>query len=77
MAQKCGGRILSGHAAAIVSDPHKGYAAVFDLHGDLFRPGVYRVFHQLFDDRRRTLYHLTGGNHVRQRRRQLMNDSHI
>ena len=50
--------------AAVVGDPDKIDTSAFDLDSDRARRSIDRVFKKLFDDRRGTLYNLSGGNPV-------------
>ena len=58
--------ILGQNAAAVVGDADIGDAPVLELHGDMLRPRVHGVFHQLLDHRARPLHHLARGDEVRQ-----------
>ena len=48
VAQERGRRVLRRDAAAVVGHAQERHPAVLDFHGDLRRPGVHSVFHQLF-----------------------------
>jgi hypothetical protein len=56
--------VVAHHAAAVISDLDKLFAAGFDLNLDSGRTGVERILQQLLHYRRRPLYHLAGGNLV-------------
>ena len=64
-----GGEALKGEidlvgrdAGTVVGDADALHAATAHLHGHLGRAGVERVLDELFDDGRRALDHLTGGD---------------
>ena len=64
MAQKGSAGIISGHAAAIVRDPKKGHAAIFNLNGDLGGAGIHCVFQQFLHHGGGALHHFTCGDEV-------------
>ena len=51
MAQKGRAGILGQHTAAVIGDADEGHATVLDLHGDLGRTGIHRIFKELLDNR--------------------------
>ena len=65
VAEKGHACVLRGHAAAVVADSDKGGSPVLHLHGDVFRPGVYGVFHQLLYNGGGAFHHFAGGYHIR------------
>src|SRR5262249_464643 len=56
--------VFGNHALAIIGDANQPSSAFFDLDGNARGSGVERVLEHLFDDRRWTLYNLTGGNSI-------------
>ena len=58
------------HALPVVNYPYAGFPGIGHQYLDVLGTGIDSVFHQLFNDRRRTLYHLTGCNLVGYRIRQ-------
>ena len=64
MAQDGKFRILHAHALAVIGNAHEAGAAGHDLDFDTVGASIHRIFYQLFDDRRRPFYHLTGSNLV-------------
>jgi hypothetical protein len=59
-------QVLGGDAVAVVTDANQANAAFLQLDVDPPGAGIERVFHQLFDHRRRPLDHFTGGDLVDQ-----------
>src|SRR6185312_2062266 len=57
-------RVITHHATAIVDYLKKLLAAAFDLNPNPSGAGVNGVFQQLFQNRCRTLHHLSGGDFV-------------
>ncbi len=57
-------QIVLADATTVVANADQLGAAAFDIDIDARRPGVQAVFHQLFDDRRGALNHLSGGDLV-------------
>ena len=58
-------RVIVVHAAAVIGHPNQPLSARFRLDPNRPRPGVNRVFQQLFHHRRRPLHHLARRNLVR------------
>src|SRR5262245_3712857 len=58
-------RVVARHALAIVADADRPTPARFDRDLDTSRPGVNRIFDQLFDYGRGPLDHFPGGDLVR------------
>src|SRR5208282_3562873 len=52
------------HAVAVVDDADHPLAADFRLHANGLRPGVQRVFEQLFNDRSGTLDHFARSDFI-------------
>ncbi len=55
-------RIIRAHPLAVILDAHEALAAHLDVHLDAPRACVDGVFDELFDDRRRALDNLAGGD---------------
>ena len=68
--------IFRAHAAAVVSDPHIGLAAVGDFHFNGMGTGIDGIFQQLLDHRRGPLNDLTGGDQLSGMLIQNMDDCH-
>ena len=64
MAQKRGGQLVRGDAAAVVRNPNEAHAAPLYLHHNGGGSGVNGVFHQLFNNGGRPFHHLAGGDEV-------------
>ena len=64
MTLKAQSRVGLRHATAVVDHHDHRLASVFHHQVDLGGSGIQRVFHQLFDSRCRTLYHLACRNLV-------------
>ena len=64
VAQKRGGQLVRGDAAAVVCDPNEAHAAPLYLHHNGGGPGVNGVFHQFFNNGGRPFHHLAGGDEV-------------
>ena len=77
VAQKGGGQLLGGDAAAVVGDPDEAHAAPLELHHHGGAVGVNGVFHQLLDHAGRPLHHLSGGDQVGHVGIQLLNMGHM
>ena len=69
-------RILRAHPIAVVLDAHEPLAAQLDVDLDAARAGVDGVFDELFDDRRRTLDNLAGGDLIGEVGGQEVDDAH-
>jgi hypothetical protein len=54
------GNVIAAHAAAIVGDLDKVQAALLEANIDLARPGINRIFDQLFQGAGRAFDDLTG-----------------
>ena len=54
--------VIARHPFAVIRHTQEPAPAPFDINLYPARPGINRVFNQLFSDRRRTLDHLTGGD---------------
>ena len=52
------GKVVRNHAAAIVGHAHKGHATVLNFYRDTVGTRIDRIFHQLLDHRRRSVYDL-------------------
>ena len=55
-------KFVRGHAAAIVTYAYQPNATAFDINFYPMRTGIKAVFHELFDDRSRSLDDLAGGD---------------
>ena len=62
-------QFVGGNSAAVVGHAHQFQPTLLDRHVDPPGAGIDRVFHQLFDDARRPLDHLAGGDLVHDARR--------
>ena len=59
--------IFRTHAAAVVSDPHIGLAAVGDFHFNGMGTGIDGIFYELLDARRRPFDDFAGSNLIARR----------
>ena len=66
MATECQLDLVGGDAITVVGDQDAVGATAFDLHPDVQRTGVQRVFYELFDHRRGSLDDLARGDLGRQ-----------
>jgi len=55
-------KLIGTHAYAVVAHANEADAAALDIDIDAVCIGIQGVFHELLDDRRRTLDHFTGSN---------------
>ena len=62
MTQKSCGNLLFINTASVVGNADEGNAALLYFHGYGRGTGINGVFHQLLNDRSRSLHHFTGGN---------------
>ena len=76
VAQKRGGQLRRGNAAAVVRHADHAHAAPPDLHHDGGGTGVDGVFHQFLHDAGRALHHFAGGDQICHVGRQLLNMRH-
>ena len=59
--------IFRAHAAAVVSDPHIGLAAIGDFHFNGMGTGINGIFYQFLDARRRPFNDFAGSNLIARR----------
>ena len=77
VAEKGGGQLPGGDAAAVVGDPDQGHAAGADLHRHSGGPGVDGVLDELLDHAGGPLHHLAGGDQVRHMGGELLDMGHF
>ena len=76
MAEEGGGGLVGGDAAAVVTDPDEGHAAVLNFHCDSGGSGINGVFHEFLDHRGRAFHHFAGGDEVGHMGGELSDDWH-
>jgi hypothetical protein len=57
-------RIVMHHPSAVVCKPDQPPSTRLDVKPEIRRPGIERIFKQLFNDASRPLHHLTSGDFI-------------